>query len=161
MGSHVEYTARVEKDKILFENPKNIFEKYDNTIFYTDYILSEIYKRFKDEKLLLVYFSDHGEVVSEEKYGHNYSPSHKEEYEVPFVVFSTIPNNRLMDLKILNQQKEINLESMSQSIKYILGIDHNISKISNETHIVELKPINKTNMNQHDYWNDPYNLDTF
>ncbi len=151
MGSHIKYTSRVEKDKTLFENPKNIFQEYDNTIFYTDYILSEVYKRFKEEKLLFIYFSDHGEVVSEEECGHGYSPPYKDEYEIPFVIFSSVPNERLFELQKLNQKKIINLESMSQSIKYVLGIENNISKVSTATHVAVNKPGNSTKTNQFDY----------
>ena len=151
MGSHIKYTARVEKDKTLFLNPKNIFQEYDNTIFYTDYILSEIYKRFKGEKLLFVYFSDHGEVVSEEESGHGYSPPYKDEYEIPFVIFSSLPNERLFELQKLNQEKIFNLESMTQSIKYVLGIENNISKISTATQVAVNKPGNSSKTNQFDY----------
>jgi len=151
MGSHIKYTARVGTDKILYKNPKNVIQEYDNTIFYTDYILSEVYKKFKDEKLLFVYFSDHAEVVSEKECGHGYSPAYKDEYEIPFVIFSNVSNERLSELKKLNQEKIINLESMPYLIKYVVGIEHNISKVSTATHISVIQPGNGSKTTQYDY----------
>lgn len=151
MGSHIKYTARVGKDKILYKNPKNTMQEYDNTIFYTDYILSEIYKRFKDEKLLFIYFSDHAEVVSEKECGHGYSPAYRDEYEIPFVIFSNVPNERLVKLQKLNQEKIINLESLSHIIKYILGIEPDMSNISTATHMSVIQPGSGSKRTQHDY----------
>ena len=151
MGSHIKYTARVGKDKLLYKNPKNVIQEYDNTIFYTDYILSEIYKRFKDDKLLFVYFSDHGEVVSEDECGHGYSPAYKDEYEIPFVIYSSVPNERLSKLEKLNQEKIINLESMSHLIQYAVGMEDNISKLSTSTHISVIQPGNGSKTRQYDY----------
>lgn len=103
LGSHFQYPKRYPKEHALFPNPKNVIEEYDNTIYYTDYILHEIYNRFKDTEALFIYVSDHGEVVSLEKSGHGFFPAFKSEYEIPLIIHSTINNERLLKLKNENK----------------------------------------------------------
>jgi len=131
MGSHTDYAKRYTHEHTLYENPKNIGQQYDNTIYFTDYILKNIYKYYnrKNQKILLVYFSDHGEVVSEEKSGHGYNPAYKDEYEVPFVIISNIKNKRILNLSTKNKKHYFNMENANYMIEYITGItdDLNIS----------------------------------
>ncbi|HPS14000.1 MAG TPA: sulfatase-like hydrolase/transferase, partial [Prolixibacteraceae bacterium] len=43
-----------------------IVNSYDNTACYTDFFLSEIVKMLKDKKAILIYLSDHGELLGED-----------------------------------------------------------------------------------------------
>jgi len=113
--------------------------------------LGKIFNRFQDEKLLFVYFSDHGEVITEQKHGHNFTPPCKSEYEIPFVIFSSISNKRLIELQALNQENKINLESLPQIIKYVIGVDNNISKISTKNHVIAMEPKGRYELEQKDY----------
>ncbi len=72
MGSHKEYTKRYPKSFDKFENGSLQINKYgydreiahyDNTILYTDFVLSEIINKLKEStgNVALLYTSDHGE----------------------------------------------------------------------------------------------------
>jgi len=140
MGSHSSYSSRY-KDIRLIKNPKNIDEEYDNSIYYTDYIISEIYKIFNKNKdnILLVYFSDHGEVVSEQKHGHGFAPGYKDEYDVPLIIYSSVNNKYLYSLK--KENKIINLESLGDIIVNTLN-NNNKKEISNSYEILNVSPNN-------------------
>jgi len=133
MGSHSKYTKRYTNNFVLFESASNIIEEYDNTIYYTDHILKEIFtyftEKFSNKKLLFVYISDHGDVISEEKFGHGFLPPFKDEYDVPFVIYSSIENDRLDKLYQENKKRYFNLENLNYMIEYVSGLsdDNNIS----------------------------------
>jgi len=149
MGSHFNYSSRYEQN-IALKKATNIFEEYDNTIFYTDYIISKIYNYFhtnyNNENILMVYFSDHGEVISKNKYGHSFSPSYKEEYEIPFIIYSSKKNKFLDTLKNKNN-KPINLESLEQIIVNTLNGSEKY-KVSYNTNVVCVTPSNIVNYNK-------------
>ncbi len=85
LGSHFAYSDRYPADK-AFMKGDDVVTHYDNSIHYTDWVISEIYKRFLNENSLYIYLSDHSEVV--QKGGHGYSPSFKGEYDIPLVMWS-------------------------------------------------------------------------
>jgi len=122
MGSHAMYDKRYPKDKAYFKPPKDLIQAYDNTIYYTDIFLKELFDRFKDDKVLFIYVSDHSEVPGTQT-GHGFVPSYKDEYEIPFVVYSSVPNERLKILKNKNLQKKFNLESLINIVKYLTYMD--------------------------------------
>ena len=81
MGTHTQYSDRYPKEFARFtavdENQtrpewQTIRAEYDNAILYNDYILDEIIQRFENKSTLLIYFSDHGEEVCENRnfFGH-------------------------------------------------------------------------------------------
>lgn len=63
MGSHIEYRNRYPEEFQHFNDGK-INEKadFDNTVFYTDWVLSQIFDYAKENLCLdaMIYFSDHG-----------------------------------------------------------------------------------------------------
>ncbi len=130
IGSHAKYNVRYEKNISLHSNPSNIHEEYENTIFYTDYILKNIFNYFlttyKNKKLLIIYLSDHGEYVSESKHGHGFLPPHKDEFDIPFIIYSNIENNKINVLHQANQEK-FNLENFNYIIDYLNGITNDIN----------------------------------
>jgi len=136
MGSHYNYKQRYPREKALHKRPNNLTQEYENSIFYTDSILKQIFKIFKSEKLLIVYTSDHGEVVSEIDGGHGFYQPYKDEFEVPLVFFSSIKNDR-----IFKQKKLINNESFYNLIKYICGLDDNLN-LSNSKKVISFDPSN-------------------
>jgi len=145
IGSHVKYKARYKNHNILINDSKNIVDEYDNTIYMTDNIIEKIFDHFtkQQKKIILIYISDHGEVVNKKKHGHGFLPSYQDEYDIPFVIYSSIENERL---KILSQQnnKKFNLESLNYIIKYVTGISDE-NNISFESDIFSLSPKNKLN----------------
>ena len=123
-GSHFAYNKRYSNKHCIHLNPKDIVEEYDNTIFFTDYLIKKIIQYFSEnnQKLLVIYESDHGEVVNTDKHGHGFFPSFKDEYEIPLVIFSNIKNDRLDMLSNKNRKKLFNLENLNYLIKYVAGI---------------------------------------
>lgn len=144
MGSHFEYTKRYPQNHVLIKNPKTIEEEYDNTIYYTDSIIEKVFHYFSknNEKILLIYISDHGEVVNPKKQGHGFCyPPYKDEYEVPFVIYSSIKNKRIDRIYKYNQKNTINLENLNYIIKYISGISNRF-EISNSNTVLGINPQN-------------------
>ena len=70
-----------------------LINAYDNTIVYTDYILSRIIenlKQLKDYNSTMIFVSDHGESLGEKNlylHGIPLSIAPKEQYEIPFIVW--------------------------------------------------------------------------
>ena len=141
MGSHAGYKERYSEDSALYKNASTMDEEYDNSIHYTDYIISEVLKRFKDQKLLLIYLSDHGEVVNLRKNGHGFLPPFKDEYEIPFVIYSNVKNPRLEQLLKENKKGHFNLENFNYMVEYISGISKE-KKISFSDDVIAVEPEN-------------------
>ena len=87
IGSHVRYDRRYPDDFGFVDNTDTVAE-YDTSIRYTDFVLSELYKRFRGDSLLFIYISDHGQFVSNENFGSGFLPGYKEEYRIPLLVWT-------------------------------------------------------------------------
>ena len=80
-----------------------LLNAYDNTIVYTDYILSKVIddlKELKEYKSALLFVSDHGESLGEKNlymHGLPMSIAPKEQYEIPFIVW--LSDNSLKQVK--------------------------------------------------------------
>jgi lipid A ethanolaminephosphotransferase len=80
-----------------------LINAYDNTIGYTDYILSgviEDLKQLKEYKSAMIFISDHGESLGEKNlymHGLPMSIAPKEQYDIPFIVWTS--DNSLKQLK--------------------------------------------------------------
>jgi glucan phosphoethanolaminetransferase (alkaline phosphatase superfamily) len=77
IGSHWYYNSHftknfegytpVTKSRIIAQNSREeIINSYDNTILYTDYFLSRLISIFDKKNALLIYVSDHGEILGED-----------------------------------------------------------------------------------------------
>lgn len=77
IGSHWWYNSHFTDEFARFQPTVNskiissctqeeMINSYDNTILYTDYFLSNLINRLKDEKAILIYQSDHGEALGED-----------------------------------------------------------------------------------------------
>jgi heptose-I-phosphate ethanolaminephosphotransferase len=157
VGSHFEYENRYDKTHLLFKNPTTIVEKYDNTIFYTDFVIKSLFnyftKKFINKKILFIYISDHGEVVNKKKYGHGFSPAYKDEYEVPFIIYTSIENSRIKELHKNNEKGYFNLENLNYMLLYISGIS-NDKNISYSSKINVLTPKKIADFNKLEYYNE-------
>ena len=129
IGSHFSYKKRVTNDHILYKYPKNIIEEYDNTIFFTDYIIKNIFNFFtkNSQRVLIIYLSDHGEIVNPSKFGHGFYPTFKDEYEIPLLIYSNIKNKRIDLLFQKNKNHYFNMENFNYLIKYISGISNDLN----------------------------------
>jgi len=148
LGSHFVYSDRYPQNKAEWEK-NDIVSQYDNTVLYTDFIISEIYKLFEDYRSLFVYLSDHGEVVEQDIHGHGYSPSVKEEYEVPLVFWST-QLSKLPELHSLTQGKTINTESLNDIFDYLVGVNPELN-VSYSQEVMSVQPDNIVNFSDLKY----------
>ncbi len=77
VGSHGPYYQRYPKEFAVFDNDKSqskLQNEYDNSILYTDFVLSEIIKTFNTSTPALIYYvADHAESLGEKGVvGHGY-----------------------------------------------------------------------------------------
>ena len=96
MGSHSRYKLRYPKSFEKFfpadESDKNKTRaEYDNSILYTDFVLNQIVERVKNFDSIVIYVSDHGEDVFDDKNfsGHAEDNPSKFMIEVPFVIYTS------------------------------------------------------------------------
>lgn len=82
---------------------------YDNTILYTDYLLSNLItdlKQLNNYKASMIYVSDHGESLGEKNlymHGVPLSIAPKEQYEIPFIVWSSDNSIKFKKEKLIGQ----------------------------------------------------------
>lgn len=138
-GSHFSYYSRYPEGFGGNYN-KNIEESYDNSILYSDYILSEIFNQLTKDSLLFLYTADHGELVNEEEYGHGHSPGYKDEYEIPMVIWSSNAK-RAENISALNQYSAINGAMFYDLVRYLVGIDKEVN-MNYDSKVIEVGPKN-------------------
>jgi lipid A ethanolaminephosphotransferase len=86
-----------------------LINAYDNTIVYTDYILSKVIENLKELKAYkstMIFVSDHGESLGEKNlymHGLPLSIAPKEQYEIPFIVWLSDRSKPLKPNKVLSQ----------------------------------------------------------
>jgi len=86
-----------------------LINAYDNTIVYTDYILSKIIgdlNELKEYKSTMIFVSDHGESLGEKNlymHGLPLSIAPKEQYEIPFIVWTSEGSKQLKPNKTVSQ----------------------------------------------------------
>ncbi|WP_430812721.1 MULTISPECIES: phosphoethanolamine transferase [unclassified Carboxylicivirga] len=77
IGSHWYYNYRytnsfkhfvpVTKSRSIHHNSSNeIINAYDNSILFMDYFIDELIKRLEDDNAIMIYMSDHGELLGED-----------------------------------------------------------------------------------------------
>lgn len=143
MGSHDDYDKRYPKAWARF-GEKSVFDRYDNTIYFTDHILEQINQLAQGlGKVLIVYFSDHGELVAWENNGHGFDPAYQQEYQTPLVFHSSIPNPHLDRLFSQYKDQEINAETLDEMIKIVMGTQQDLNKVSTRRDVLVLNPDHK------------------
>ena len=99
-----------------FNNKEEIVNSYNNSIFYTDFILSEIIKNLNETETssFMYYISDHGENLfdtAEKKLLHAYETPTKYELEIPLFIWysNTYKQNypNIIDNLLKNNTKKI------------------------------------------------------
>jgi glucan phosphoethanolaminetransferase (alkaline phosphatase superfamily) len=119
IGSHTQY-ARRYPDGFGFRPVIDTVDAYDNSILYTDHVLSELQRRFGKKGVLFVYVADHGEVVTNRLYGHGFSPGYREEYLTPLLIW-TDDAKSMARLKDATGGARINLESFDDALNFLVG----------------------------------------
>lgn len=88
---------------------KELINAYDNTIVYTDYILSQVIgvlKELKEYNSSMIFVSDHGESLGENNlymHGIPIEIAPKEQYEIPFIVWVSNGSKQLKPQQKLTQ----------------------------------------------------------
>ena len=86
-----------------------LINAYDNTIVYTDYILSKVIENLKqltNYHSAMIFVSDHGESLGEKNlymHGLPLSIAPKEQYEIPFIVWTSDGSKQLKPNKSVSQ----------------------------------------------------------
>ncbi len=104
IGNHLRYSCRYPKSferfkvedlpnqeryKYLSQKQKQIIIDYINSIYYNDYIVSSIVKHYAKDKSLVIYISDHGQVLYDDpsnltRFGHGMT---EQSLSVPMLMF--------------------------------------------------------------------------
>ena len=106
-----------------------LMNAYDNTIVYTDFILSKLIddlKELKEYKSSMIFVSDHGESLGENNlymHGLPLSIAPKEQYEIPFIVWLSDSSK-----KKVKEKKSINQNYVFHSVLNFLNIQSPIYK---------------------------------
>jgi len=115
---------------------KNIIARYDEAIFYNDYLIGKILKTLKEEKLfdntIIFFLSDHGESLDE----HQIYFCHHGPYDVSFNPPLIIHGKNLQTNRIdaLTQ-----LEDIAPTVLNLLGIKYNPSLFDGQTLVPLIK----------------------
>ncbi len=120
-GQHSPY-ERYFKEFEKFKNYKTtkdkIISNYNNSLLYSDFILTKIIEYFKNNKTHIIFTSDHGEFLGEDgKFGHN--QFHKLIYEVPFFLYS----NDLNLINLFQNNYLITHNEISNFITFLFGYE--------------------------------------
>lgn len=131
-GSHEPYYLRYPKrfDKYSedsYDYPslkgREILAEYDNTILYTDYILEEIIRRYENDNAVIIYVSDHGaEVYNNREYcGHSIEAvGNKHMIEVPMFIWTSNKYNSTHKDMIEKMSSATNRPFMTDDFIYVL-----------------------------------------
>ncbi len=90
-------------------DPEELFNAYDNTIVYTDFLIHSVIEILKDipqRRSCMIYVSDHGESLGEGNlymHGVPASMAPKEQIEIPFIVWTS---DASLEIKALEEVKQ-------------------------------------------------------
>lgn len=101
LGTHLNYENRYPKSFDFFdgkplgkfsdETATNTINHYDNAVRYIDWLTREVIENTRNQQVssYVLYFSDHGEEVYQNRYfaGHTLSKATKNMFEIPFVLW--------------------------------------------------------------------------
>lgn len=142
-GNHFAYNQRYPEGYDIFKGSppgyknrstfiKNKINEYSNSIYYTDFVLSQIIDATASQRTpsCVVYTSDHGEYLADtaenDFIGHGYPIPHKQEIEVPLIVWCSKEYHDLYPNKwkniLSNQDAKISNEDLFFSLADLLRI---------------------------------------
>jgi glucan phosphoethanolaminetransferase (alkaline phosphatase superfamily) len=143
-GSHWNHSARYPEAFGVFKptcpNIKNIDQSgctleelvnsYDNSILYTDYIISQVIERVKNQNAFLIYVSDHGESLGENgvfAHGSHMTPEQK---IIPFIFWGSDSfikkHPKLLKRLSRRQREELNHDHIFHSVLDCAGVEGEI-----------------------------------
>ena len=100
LGTHGKYAQRYPKEFSKFsvedeiganEEIKKTRAEYDNAVLFNDYIVNEIIKRLENKNAIVIYISDHGDDVYDEKdfAGHEEANGSRYMIEIPMIIWTS------------------------------------------------------------------------
>lgn len=147
MGSHAEYNMRFPakfakyktKDVTLNieEDEKQIVADYINSIYYNDFIVSSLMKKYADEPSIVLYFSDHGEILYDDPskqgyYGHGML---KQGVSIPLLMYlSPKFKEKYLELALRLQSykdRRIMMDQLSHTLIDLAGLKTSYSDPAN------------------------------
>lgn len=151
IGQHFDYRSRFPKEFSVFKAEDyanrelvdfelDFISAYDNATLYNDYVVDQIIKHFSDKESIIIYLSDHGEMVYDgcNLVGRTVGFSREEiysQYEIPFWIFtSNIYKENHPDVyaKILNAKDfKFMSDNIGQMLLFLGGIESKYYKREN------------------------------
>ena len=118
------YTAdSIKRDEpFLGPNEKAYIADYNNATLYNDYVLHKIIDLFKDSNTILLYLSDHGDVVYSymKQCGRDHGPltanKLKYQYEIPFMIWCSDIYKEKYPEQVANIKNAVNRPFLSDNI---------------------------------------------
>jgi glucan phosphoethanolaminetransferase (alkaline phosphatase superfamily) len=139
IGSHVSYDERYPEG-FGFADVAGTVAEYDNSLLYTDHVLSQLYERFRDDSLLFIYVSDHGQFVSEKEFGSGFLPGYREEYRVPLLIW-TRDAASIGGIRSAIGDAKLNTDSLNHVVRFLLGHEPS-PRVSTARNVTVLTPEN-------------------
>lgn len=127
--SWVRYEAKDYDRSDLSENKVQLIADYDNATIYNDFVVNSIIDHFKEDKAVVMYFSDHGEEVYDERdyMGHGgTTPFLNYQFDIPFMIWmsDSYKESNVMQVQKLVAHKDCSytIDDVSHTILDLAGI---------------------------------------
>lgn len=127
--SWVRYEAKDYDRSDLSENKVQLIADYDNATIYNDFVVNSIIDHFKEDKAVVMYFSDHGEEVYDERdyMGHGgTTPFLNYQFDIPFMIWmsDSYKESNVMQVQTLVAHKDCpyTIDDVSHTILDMAGI---------------------------------------
>lgn len=89
-GSHYPYDVRYPNEFAIFKDGKQQIDSYDNSVYFNDWVINQIFRLFSKTDSVVFYISDHAEDLydsSANAIGHSESGINSYMVEIPMMVF--------------------------------------------------------------------------
>lgn len=127
--SWARYDAKDYDRTDLPENKVQLIADYDNATIYNDFVVNSIIDHFKEDKAVVMYFSDHGEEVYDERdyMGHGgTTPFLNYQFDIPFMIWmsDSYKESNVMQVQKLVAHKDCSytIDDVSHTILDMAGI---------------------------------------
>lgn len=121
-GPHAPSKVRTPETERFFQE-NNLLDAYDNTVRYTDNVLSKIInylRKQSDKPAFILFTSDHGQSVDKNGYGHG-SIHNTKHYQVPFVLYALNTDLTPSLVASIKRSQMVSHFEIGKLIAYFLG----------------------------------------
>lgn len=135
MGNHEIFSSRYPKEFIRFKeedykeyplHQRQIRSEYDNSVYYNDWIVSEIIKTYQDKEAIVFYLSDHALDIfdsSDDYVGHarpSITQSAKAGKNIPFLIYTSPKFEEKFVQKTYNIKKSASKAFSTDNLMYAI-----------------------------------------